>query len=92
MNYKPDTRPVAEGDDIERPIRVILFGGQFVSTDDSETVGLSATGPDALRTLGMRLFQAGFSPNRRLVLYRAGQCIGKTTIGKAAGIEGDIDG
>jgi hypothetical protein len=32
-----------------RPIRIILFGGQFVSTDDNETLGLSATGPDALQ-------------------------------------------
>jgi hypothetical protein len=74
-----------EGDDIpdERPIRVILFGGQFVSTDDAETIGLSATGPDALQTVAMRLFQSGFDPARVLSLYRGGQHIGRTTIGKA---------
>jgi len=75
-----------EGDDFERPIRVIMFGGQFVSTDDGETIGMSATGPDALQTLAMRLFQAGFNPDRALSLYRGGQHVGKTTIGKAAGV------
>jgi hypothetical protein len=77
-----------EGDDIpdDRPIRVILFGGQFVSTDDSETVGMSASGPDALATLAMRLFQSGFDPQRSLVMYKGGQYIGRTTIGKAAGV------
>ena len=86
MNYKPDTRPVAEGDHIERPIRVILFGGQFVSTDDSETVGLSAAGPDALANLAMRLFQAGFDPHRMLSLYKGGVHIGRISIGRAAGV------
>jgi hypothetical protein len=87
-DYVPDTEPVAEGDDVpdDRPIRVILFGGQFVSTDDSETIGMSATGPDALQTLAMRLFQSGLDPQRSLVMYRAGQYIGRTTIGKAAGV------
>ena len=89
-----DTAPVAEGADVssqermpdDRPIRVILFGGQFVSTDDSETVGMSASGPDALATLAMRLFQSGFDPQRSLVMYKGGQYIGRTTIGKAAGV------
>ena len=75
-----------EGDDFARPIRVIFFGVQFVSTDDAETIGLSATGPDALQTLAMRLFQSGFDAERALVMYRGGQYIGKTTIGKAAGV------
>jgi hypothetical protein len=85
-DYKPDAAPVAEGDDVERPIRVILFGGQFVSTDDSDTLGMSASGPDALATLAMRLFQSGFDPQRSLVMYKGGQYIGRTTIGKAAGV------
>jgi hypothetical protein len=84
----PDTAPVAEGDDVpdDRPIRVIMFGGQFVSTDDSDTIGMSAAGPDALQTLATRLFQSGFDPQRALVMYRGGQYIGRTTIGKAAGV------
>lgn len=84
-----DCKPVAEGYDIpdKRPIRVILFGGQFVSTDDSETIGLSATGPDALQTVAMRLFQSGFDPQRTLNLYRGGVFVGRTTIGKAAGVD-----
>jgi hypothetical protein len=66
MDYKPDLRSVAEGDDVpdERPIRIILYGGQFVSTDDSETLGMRVTGPDALATPAIRLFQAGFDPER----------------------------
>src|SRR5262249_50411571 len=49
-DYHPDTPPIGGGDDVpaERPIRVMMFGGQFVSTDDKETLGLSASGPDAL--------------------------------------------
>ena len=70
----------------ERPIRIILFGGQFVSTDDNETLGLSATGPDALQTLAMRLFQSGFSPERQLLLFRGGERVGRMTIGQAAGV------
>jgi len=85
----------AEGDDIddprpfafsERPIRVICYGDQFVATDDAETLGLSATGPDAIATLAMRLFQAGFDPERHLVLFRGGKRVGRTTIGRAAGV------
>jgi len=90
-----DCKPVAEGDDIpdnvppseQRPIRVIMFGDGFISTDDGETVGISATGPDALATLAMRLFQSGFDPARVLSLYRGGQHVGRTTIGNAAGID-----
>jgi len=87
----------SEGDDYleyaaahehERPIRIIKFGDGFVSCDDANAIGISASGPDALKTLAMRLFTSGFDPHRKLVLYRAGQCIGKTTIGQAAGIEG----
>jgi hypothetical protein len=47
---------------------------------------MSASGPDALATLAMRLFQSGFDPQRSLVMYRGGQYIGRTTIGKAAGV------
>jgi hypothetical protein len=84
---------VSEGDDLpfafsERPIRVILYGGQFVSIDDGETIGLSASGPDALATLAMRLFQAGFDPERHLILFRGGERVGRTSIGKAAGVDG----
>ena len=78
----------AEGDDApdDRPIRVLQYGNQFVSTDDSETLGMSATGENALQTLAMRLFQAGFAPERQLVLFRGGERVGSTTIGNAAGV------
>jgi hypothetical protein len=75
-----------EGDDIECPIRVLLHGSQFAGTDDAETLGMSATGPSALQTLAMRLFQAGFAPERQLVLFRGGERVGATSIGVAAGV------
>ena len=88
-NYKP-CPPVAEGDDIpdERPIRVLCYGNgdQFVSTDDDDTLGMSATGPNALQTLAMRLFQAGFDVGRLLILFKGGRRIGSVTIGEAAGV------
>jgi len=39
-----------EGGDVrdDRPLLVILFGDQFCSCDDAETLGMSATGPGAL--------------------------------------------
>src|SRR5262249_50337919 len=48
MTDIPNTEVAREADDVpaERPIRVIMFGGQFVSTDDNETLGLSAYGPE----------------------------------------------
>ena len=70
----------------ERPIRIIKFSDGFVSTDDAETIGMSATGPGALQTLAMRLFQSGFDPKRKLVIYRSGQCIGTMSIAQAGGI------
>ena len=96
--HTPADSACAEGDDIpddrpfafsERPIRVILYGDQFVSCDDSETVGLSASGPNALETLAMRLFQAGFDPERALVLFRGGKRVGRVTIAAAAGVSTD---
>ena len=89
LNEGDDYIEYAETHKDERPIRVIMFSGQFVSTDDSETLGLSASGPDALQTLAMRLFQSGFSAERALVMYRGGQYIGRTSIGRAAGVCGD---
>jgi hypothetical protein len=78
-----------EGDDFdisERAIRVILYGSQFASCDDGDALGMCASGPEPLATLAMRLFQAGFSPERPLVLFRGGERVGSTTIGKAAGV------
>jgi len=44
-----------------------------LQTDDSETLGMSASGTAALETLAMRLFQAGLDVDRRLVIFRAGK-------------------
>jgi len=70
----------------ERPIRIIKFSDGFVSTDDPGTIGMSATGPGALQTLALRLAQSGFDPQRKLVIYRSGQCIGTMSIAQAGGI------
>jgi hypothetical protein len=37
----------------------------------------------------MRLFQAGFGSDRRLVVFKGGERVGSTTIGKAAGVDLD---
>ena len=75
-----------EGDDIldERPLRVILFGSQFAALDDAEAMGFSASGPHCVRTMALRLLQSGFDPQRQMILFRANQNIGRTTVGKAA--------
>jgi hypothetical protein len=74
-----------EGDDIpdEAPLRAILFGSQFVAIDNPEIMA-SASGPRCLQTLALRLLRAGFDSDRPLILYRANQNIGRTTVGKAA--------
>jgi hypothetical protein len=89
MNYEPDIRPVAEGDDFcdESPLRAILFGSDFVALDDSEAMGISASGPNCVRTLAEALQRAGFGSDRELVLYRAGQMISRLTIGEAMKID-----
>jgi hypothetical protein len=66
----------------ERPLRVILFGGQFAALDDAEAMGLSASGPNCVQTMALRLLRSGFDPERPLILFRANQNIGRTTIGK----------
>jgi hypothetical protein len=74
-----------EGDDIpERPLRVILFGSQFVAVDESEAMGFSASGPNCVQTMALRLLQSGFDPERQMILFRANQRIGATTIAAAS--------
>ena len=73
----------------ERAIRCIAYGEQFIATDDASTLGMSATGPDALATLAMRLFQAGFGSDRRLVVFRGGERVGSITIGQAANLNSE---
>jgi hypothetical protein len=73
----------------ESPIRVILYGSQFASCDDGDALGMMASGPKPLELLAMRLFQAGFDPERPLILFRGGERVGKTSVGVAAGV---IDG
>ena len=58
---------------------MILFGSQFATLDDAEACGFSATGPSAVATLAARLLQAGYDPDRPLVLFRRGQRIRKAT-------------
>jgi hypothetical protein len=75
-----------EGDDVpdERPLRVLLFGSQFVAVDDAEAMGFSASGPNCVQTMALRLLQSGFDPERPLILFRANQRIGSTTIAAAS--------
>jgi hypothetical protein len=70
--------------DDERPIRVILFGGQFAACDDAEALGISASGPNCVKTLAESLLRSGYDGLRPLIIFRAGQCIGKTSIENAA--------
>ena len=69
-----------------RPVRVLLFGGNFAAVDDSELFGFSASGPGCQRTLAQSLLRAGCNGLRQLVFYRAGQCVGR---GKIADIAKD---
>ena len=83
----PDLKPVAEGADFDeyyRPLRVILFGSQFAAVDDAGAMGISATGHNPVTTLAQKLLQMGFDPDRPMILYRANQRIGATTVGEAA--------
>jgi hypothetical protein len=74
-----------EGDDIsdEAPLRVICFGSQFVAVDNPEVMA-SASGPACLQTMAKRLLQAGIVSERQMILFRANQNIGRTTVGQAA--------
>jgi hypothetical protein len=74
-----------EGDDIpdEAPLRTILFGSQFVAVDNPEVMA-SASGPQCLQTMAKRLLQAGIDSEREMILFRANQPIGRTTVGQAA--------
>ena len=87
MSYM--TNAALEGDDIpdERPLRAILFGGNFVALDDSEAFGISASGPSCVRNLAEQLLRAGFGSDRRVHLYRAGCCISKATIAELARVD-----
>jgi hypothetical protein len=79
----PNAEP--EGDDIpdETPLRVNLFGEQFAAVDDPGIMA-SASGPRCLPTLAARLLQAGFDSERKMILFRAGERIGSTTIAAAS--------
>jgi hypothetical protein len=74
-----------EGDDMEPPICVVLFGKSFAATaDDKLGRNISVSGNNAVARLAEHLLAAGHDPDRELSLYRAGQFIGKTTVGHAA--------
>ena len=85
MDYKPDTAPICEGDDIiEPPLPVTLFGSSFAATADQDGKGISMTGPNAVGRLAEHLIALGYDPERELSLYRGGVFIGKTSISEAA--------
>jgi hypothetical protein len=88
MNIKSEAMTnacCAEGADVEPPICVVLFGKSFAAIAD-EKMGnnISMTGPNSLTRLAEHLIALGHDPDRELSLCRAGQFIGKTSIGQAA--------
>jgi hypothetical protein len=62
------TNAACEGDDIDAPIAVRLFGPYFAATDQ-----ISATGERPLRTLAQTLFDSGIEATRVLEIYRGGE-------------------
>ena len=66
------------------PLRCILYGESFAALDDAEGCGFSASGPNSFATLAGRLLQAGFDPDRPLILFRGGERLGKLTLAAAA--------
>jgi hypothetical protein len=73
-----------EGDDIpdEPALQIALYGKMWATVVGPAE--LSATGPRCLETLAENLLRAGYAPEREVVLYRAGENIGRTTIAAAA--------
>jgi hypothetical protein len=65
-----------------RPLQVALFGKMFATVVGP--LELSASGPDCVRTLALQLLQSGLDPDRRMIMYRANQRIGSTTIAAAS--------
>jgi len=76
----------AEGDDLPEPraIKIITYGDNFCAVEDSELVGFSATGQSCLKTLALRLLNAGQPPDMPVILFRGGERTGKTTLANAA--------
>jgi hypothetical protein len=69
---QPDTRPVAEGDDVPaEPIRCVLYGDGFASIDGE--LQMSAFGPGALATIARKLLVLGYDPDQELHAHRGGQ-------------------
>jgi hypothetical protein len=66
------------------PLRAILFGKNFIALDDPSAMGMSAQGPGCLQTLAAHLLRQGYDPSCQLILHRAGQMIGKISVGEAA--------
>jgi hypothetical protein len=70
------------GDDVpERPLQIALYEMFATVAGPAE---LSASGPRCLETLAENLLRAGYAPDREVVLYRAGENIGRTTVAAAA--------
>ena len=73
----------AQLDGTPEALRVNLFGGQFCAVDNTE-IKANASGPQCLQTMAKRLLQAGIDSDRPMILFRANQPIGRTTVGQAA--------
>jgi hypothetical protein len=73
MNDTPDTTNAClEGADIPRePIRVVMYGDHFASIDGE--LMMSASGPNARRTIARRLLAMGYDADRQLDTHRGGK-------------------
>jgi hypothetical protein len=69
---------------VEQPIKVVLYGQSFCAVEDSELYGFSVSGANCIKTLASRLLAAGLNPDQQIVLYRAGERCGRTTLAAAA--------
>lgn len=67
----------------EPTIRVTMYGQEFCAVE-SPRLCISATGPGCLKTVASQLLQAGFDPETKVELFRAGERIGGVLLIDAA--------
>jgi len=64
-------------------IKVTMYGQEFAAVE-SPRLCVSATGPGCLKTVASQLLQAGFDPETKVELFRAGERIGSVVLVDAA--------
>jgi hypothetical protein len=68
--------------DAEHPLQIALYGKMWATVVGPPE--LSASGPDCVQTLALQLLRSGFGPERQMVMYRANERVGATTISAVA--------